>query len=324
MNLKSKLSGLKRKMCSDGEMSNKNNEYLDRFKRYSFKGNRCSSREQYEAVITRWYHTIEKGLAYTDYRAGFGERNIDSLLSAMENYKADGYSTDESFFRTSLSTLNAYVLKNEQYGIDNPELKKRIAALGGVADSDGGITEFKPLSADELKKLNYPEFIESRHSMRHFSDVPLDNEKIIKALKTAQHTPSACNRQGWKTVIVQDKELIAQVLKNQNGNEGFGHEFDKLLLITADIRYFSSDRELFQPYIDGGMYAMSVLNALHYEGVAAVPLSASLTLEQETNVRSLLGLDEAEVPILFIGAGNYPDECKTTRSQRHSPRYKII
>ncbi len=324
MKLKNEIAGLKNKLFSDSEISKKNTAYLNRFKRFSFKGNRCTSCEQYEAVITRWYHTIEKGLAYTNYRAGFGERNIDSLLGAMENYVADGFSTDEFFFKTALSTLNAYIIKNEQFGIDNSELKKRIAALSADENNCGGTIEFKPLSQEDLSKLDYPNFFESRHSMRHFSDVPLDKERIIHALESAQHTPSACNRQGWKTVIVQDKELIAQVLKNQNGNEGFGHEFDKLLLITADIRYFSSDRELFQPYIDGGMYAMSVLNALHYEGVAAVPLSASLTLEQETNVRSLLGLDEAEVPILFIGAGNYPNECKTTRSQRHSPRYKII
>ena len=136
--------------------------------------------------------------------------------------------------------------------------------------------------------------------------------------------PSACNRQGWKTYIIQDKDMLEKVLKNQNGNRGFGQEFDKLLLVVGDLRCFIRDREVCQVYIDGGMYAMRVLDSLYYEKIASVPLSASLTKEQEENVRRLLKIDPAEVLIMFIGIGNYPDECQTTKSERKPADYTIV
>lgn len=114
------------------------------------------------------------------------------------------------------------------------------------------------------------------------------------------------------------------VLKNQNGNRGFGHEIDKLLLVTVDLRFFNRDREIFQAYIDGGMYAMSLINSLHYECIGTIPLSGSLTQNQDTNVRKILNLDEAEIIIIFIGVGNYPEKCQTTKSIRHKPVIEII
>ena len=117
--------------------------------------------------------------------------------------------------------------------------------------------------------------------------------------------------------------MLEKVLKNQNGNRGFGQEFDKLFLVVGDLRCFNRDREVFEVYIDGGMYAMRVLDSLYYEKIASVPLSASLTKEQEENVRRLLKIDPAEVLIMFIGIGNYPDECQTTHPQKNLHRISV-
>lgn len=318
------LGKIKRKLDVKKQLNNKSKKYENRFDECAFKGNKCSNFEQYEAVITRWYHTIEKGLAYVNFRAGFGKNNMDSLLETMDNYIKDGYDENAFFFQTSLSVIQKYIRKNAEFGVKVPTIEDRIKRLPGVANNYGGIIKFEPLDEKELQSLNYKDFICNRHSMRHFSSEPVDMEKLKAALKLAQYTPSACNRQGWSAVVVNDKKILAEVLKNQNGNEGFGQEFDKLLLLVADLSFFNHDRELFQPYIDGGMYAQSVLNALHFYHIAAVPLSASLTEQQEKHVRRLLSLNEAEVLIMFIGIGNYPDICQTTRSERRTPKYRIV
>ena len=100
--------------------------------------------------------------------------------------------------------------------------------------------------------------------------------------------------------------------------------YSKLLIITADLCCFNFDREIHQAFIDGGMYAQSVLNALHFEGLGSVPLSASLSKEQEDNVREILNLKESEMLIMFIGTGKYPDECKTTMSARTKAVIEIV
>lgn len=322
--LNNKLMFLWQKISPYFSVNKQSNNYLRKFKKYAFYGNKCKDEKQYEAVITRWCHTIEKGLSYLNYRAGFGEKNIDALLEAMENYIMDGYSQDAFFFRTALCTLNVYIQKNKEYGLFNIELEKRIHNLGGIPNNVGGIIKFIPKSPNEIKTMGYKEFFLDRHSLRHFSNEKIEINHVKSAIELAQHTPSACNRQGWRTRVINNKKIIQDVLLNQNGNKGFGHEFDKLLVITSDIRYFNRDREIFQAFIDGGMYAQSVLNALHYEHIASVPLSASLNDRQEKNIRSILNLYEAEILILLIGLGNYPNECQTARSERKNAEIEII
>ena len=297
--------------------------YYNKYRRFSFVDGSCTDEKQFEASITRLYHTVEKGLSYLNYRPGFGKENVEALVRSLEQYSKQ-YSVDKFFYQTALSVLDEYVRKNTEHGVENKELSKRISALPGKKNEAGGAIKFVPLSSEELSKANYKELVETRHSIRHFSDKPVELERVENAVKLAQYTPSACNRQGWKTYIVNDKAILREVLKNQNGNRGFGQEFDKLLVVVGDLRCFNRDREVFQVYIDGGMYAMRVLDSLYYERIASVPLSASLMKEQEENVRELLKLDPAEVLIMFIGIGNYPDECQTTRSERKPAEYTVI
>ncbi len=297
--------------------------YLERFEKHAFVlGEPCVDAQQYEAVITRLNNMIEKGLSYTEYRAGFGSANIEMLLGVLEQYEKDGCDTGAFSYQTALSTLHTYVGKNKEHGLEDPQLQERIDALAGEPNQLGGSLSFTPLSAEEVQSLDYKQFAASRHSMRHFSGTPVDIAVLKQAIALAQHTPSASNKQGWRCLIISDKAVLSEVLKNQNGNEGFGHEFDKLLVVLADLRYYYRDKELFQAYVDGGMYAQSILNALYYEHVATVPLNACLKKEQEENVRNILKLDDAEILILFIGVGNYPEVCRTARSERR-PLHEI-
>lgn len=293
--------------------------YYHRYRKYAFSETSCRTLEQYEAVITRFTHTIEKGLSYENYKPGFGKRNIERLIKILNDYSLR-FDTDACFFQTALCCLKLYIKRNEECSFRDERTENQVEELLGKygCNNKGGIKTVTPVCS---KNLNFAELLKSRHSIRHFSDRSVDIEIVRNAVELAQYTPSACNRQGWRTRIINNKQLMEQVLENQNGNRGFGNEFDKLLLITSDLRYFNSERELFQAYIDGGMYSENIINFLFYYGVGTVPLSASLTQEQEKNIRKLLQLDEAEVLIMFVGIGNYPDTpVVTARSERHKAR----
>lgn len=299
-------------------------EYFDRFGKYSFVDCKCQTSEQFQASITRLYHTIEKGLAHENYRGGFGKDNIEKLIESLDQYSKMGYDRSAFFYETALSCLNAYIEKNKAYGYIDSNLEKRVRSLPGEANNFGGtIMVSKPINPEIM---NYEQLVTTRHSIRHFSDQPVDIKLLVEAVKLAQYTPSACNRQGWKTRIVSDREKIETILINQNGNKGFGKEIDKILVVTADLRAQQRNRELFQAYIDGGMYAESVLNALYYKGLGSVPLSAALLPNQDKTIREALSIDDAEVFIIFIGVGNYPDgTVLTTHSERnHSISIQVL
>ena len=178
-------------------------EYQARYERFAFTDCQCESVEQYEASITRLYHTIEKGLAYENYRAGFGKENIDKLITTLEQYSENGYDITSFAYKTALSCLYEYVRKNKAFDYSDDELDKRIKKLPGVANDCGGcITVSEP---DNPESFTYIELTTKRHSIRHFSNFPVDIEVLKKAIILAQHTPSACNRQGWRTIIIADK-----------------------------------------------------------------------------------------------------------------------
>lgn len=299
-------------------------EYVKKYKEFSFSGIDCKSYQNYEAVITRLYHTVEKGLSYEgeQYRAGFGKSNINEIILCMNAYIKDGYSEEKSFYRTSLDVLHKYVEKNNEYGLIDEQLEKRISELPGSPNGLGGVIVVN--EPQDTESWTFKELVTSRHSIRWFSDEEIEEDTVKEAIRLAQYTPSACNRQGWQTILVSDKKTIDEILKNQNGNSGFGDRIQKLLLVTADLRYFNCDREIFQPFIDGGMYAQNVLNSLAYYGLASIPLSASLTSEQEKNVRSILRLDDSEELILFIGVGGYKSSNVTTRSERRTAEIRVI
>ena len=290
-------------------------QYYKKFNQYAFIDCSCTTKEQFEASITRLYHTIEKGLSYDNYRPGFGPNNVKKLVQSLEQYVSKKYDTNTFFYETALSCLHEYVKKNRLSGLEDSSLENRLNKLIGQKNNLGGtISVSYPFGSN---KFNYEQLVTSRHSIRHFSNKPVDMKLLTDAIKLAQYTPSACNRQGWKTKIIKDRDLMAKILDNQNGNRGFGQEFDKLLVITSDLRAQQKDREIFQAFIDGGMYAESILNALFFKGIGSVPLSASLLPEQEKKVREYAKLEDAEILILFIGIGNYPEkEFLTTRSER--------
>ena len=69
---------------------------------------------------------------------------------------------------------------------------------------------------------------------------------------------------------------------------------------------------------------MNLLYALHYYDVAAVPLSASLNLQQESNLREAFNISESENFVMFIGIGNYVEEFKVPKSDRREVSYKVF
>lgn len=292
-----------------------NKKYMNCFFENAFESDKIETFWQYEASIIKMYHTIEKGLSYENYRPGFGEEAIKQLITTLEEYSKK-YSVEEFCYRTALCVLKKYILKNKEHNYINPELEERIKSLAGEENDIGGTIDFIPFSEEDIANQNFEIFAKNRHSIRHFSEIPVEKDRIKKAVALAQYTPSACNRQGWRTHIVCDKTKIETILNNQNGNRGFGQEIDKLLAVSFKIECFSKSREHYQGFIDGGMYAMNLLHSLHFYNIGTVPLSASLTPVQEQNVKEVLGIGDNEKVVLFIGIGNYPEKCKTTRSER--------
>lgn len=308
-------------------LRDKKNEYkskkiikndVNRFVKYSFKDTDPTTYEQLEARLTKEYHSIEKGLSYKELRLGFGKRVLDNVISLVEIYLSKGYPTDSHVYVTAINNLEEYIRVHEEFEFEVTELKKKVEKFKKNSDLlTGGVKWTSKEEMLEKSKSDFKEFSLSRHSVRDYSEKPVSMDLIKEAIELSKKTPSACNRQPWRIRIVGDPTKKKIIQKNQNGNRGFGDYIDKFIIITVDTQYYARSRERNQANIDGGMYAMNLIYAFHYYNIATVPLSASLTLAQEKNLRSTFNISLSENFIMFIGIGNYSEEeFKVAKSDR--------
>lgn len=298
---------------------------LKRFKKYSFSNaNNTNSFEQLQARITKEYHSLEKGFSYPEIRYGFGERVLTNLLNLLNLYNENNYSKNADCYKAALNNLYTYIRMHEEANYDVSELRQTVEKLGAESDRTGGIHIHSKEEVFEQSKADFKIFSNSRHSVRDYSSVPVDLKALEGALELAQNTPSACNRQAWKVRVINNPAQKKFIQQNQNGNRGFGDYIDKFIMITSDVQSYAKPRERKQAEIDGGMYAMNLLYALHYQNIAAVPLSASLTYKQEINLRKEFNIGDNENFIMFIGIGNYLDNYKAAKSARREMVYEYF
>lgn len=130
-----------------------------------------------------------------------------------------------------------------------------------------------------------------------------------------ERTPSACNRQSYKIYVYKDESLKNRIFKMQGGCNGFYEDMQIAILICGDQRGYNIN-ELHQVYVDGGIYAMNLLYALHYEGLAAIPLTMGQKQGKIALIKKEMDIPEYEMPCVLIGVGSYKDEYKVAVSKR--------
>jgi nitroreductase len=272
-----------------------------------------------EAQITKNYHILEKGLSMPEIKEKFGKEAATNLLIQCEKYVKFGYSLDNNQFLSAIKVLEKYLEYNWQFLDLKEHFNQIVNSLNLQMDHvDGGA---KCLSKEDIYqsiKKDFKEFSANRYSIRNFSDEEVDEKILIDAIRIAQKTPSVCNRQSSKVYIVRKKDLIQKVLSYQNGNRGFGHLVNKLLIVTTDIRYFIGGSERNQPYIDGGMFAMSLLYGLHYYGLGACPLNWCTNYRKDKKFKKMFGINDCENIIMIIAIGHLKDKFKVAVSQRRN------
>lgn len=286
--------------------------------KYNASINTDSDIEKMQYTLLRENHTIEKGMSMRNPKKGFGQQKVINLIKRLDRY-ADLYlSHDAEFITYPLSTIKNYIKYTKDSGVNIGHIEESYRALlekVGFDDVEGhaGICkETRNHILEECKK-DFKSLLYSRHSIRYFSEKIPDIEIIEKALQIAQQTPSACNRQGWKTHVFFNEDSI-KLIKWQGGCRGFEEEIRCSILVTANLKAFLS-YEVHQAYVDGGLFAMNLINALHYLGLGTIPLSTAFRCKKLRRL-NMFGIHECEIPILIIGVGNLMEVFNIAASTR--------
>lgn len=272
---------------------------------------RALSRETRVAEIVVHYHVVEKGLTMPGRRLNFGHAMVTLLarqcLAFQETFGVEGAPQ----VRHAIAVLRAYA------ALHDPSARAEAPAFwADFGELLARLPEVPPATQPHVTReaffaavhADFEAFARSRHTLRHYAG-PLPIERVRAAVALACETaPSACNRQHARVRCVSDPALRDRLLALQNGNRGFGHLADKVLVVSADCDDLLSPAERNDAYVNGGIFLMNLCYALHYHQIAHCMLNWSVSPETDRALRALIPIRESEIVLALLTCGEAP-EC---------------
>lgn len=298
-------------------------EYAYDFSRYtagSSSVNRGDSEAKQRALITMAYHSLEKGLSLPVVRPGFGVEHARTLILRLDTFLSDFIVDDNC--RTALGVLDSYNEFNASSGHFNAEIAAATERLRGLVGEalEGGVRVVDRSSLDEfLECTDAKAFLESRSSVRQYTLKPVEREIVLEAVRVASRTPCVCNRQSWKVHVFDKNSDVADALRIQGGAAGFAEGVPTLLAVTSDLANFQAPGERHQCYIDGGLFAMSLMYALHAEGLVSCALNWSKGRKVDREFKERFSIHDSESIIMLLSVGWPRAEYRVANSARKRP-----
>lgn len=268
------------------------------------------------------YHKIEKGLCIGGPPRFFGKEAAERTLELMQQWKAAGHSLQDPVY---LGCHHAMLAYKQRFTITPPPeavgkaLTQLIDQLPPVgADAIGFDT---PLPAVHRANVSADQFFRlaaERRSVRSFAQQPVPREKILQAVRSAQLAPSACNRQPWRLHIYDDRAVMKSLLALQNGNSGFGQQIPVLMAVCVDTRCFFDASERNEPYLDAGLFLMSLIYALQADGIASCCLNWCVEPSTDAELHKRGSIPPYEVVTTLFAVGYPAPDALVPRSVRRS------
>lgn len=273
---------------------------------YSTLRIRKRNNENLSAKIIAHVHSIERAFSLKNPRKEFGielVKNLKKLIAKISD--EEKYKYEMKIFHSAIAEYNKY-----------HKIQSEITSC---------IKPYKLYSHTEFSRsTSYLNVVSKRHSIRNFSTEKINNRDLLNAIVIAKNiTPSVCNRQGWEVILVKNPILVRKVLELQNGNAGI-ENIQYVLVLCSILTSFFDSNERNQPYIDGGIFLMSLLNSLHYKNIASCTLNWAVNKNQDFKLKELLDINNSKVIIALVGIGSYPKENIKVASSYRKPLKKIL
>lgn len=314
------LKKQKRLAVSEFDLLKAYHSDYEEYKRWQYHNPNVKTQNALEAKILRQTHVIEKGMSLSHPREKFGVQKALELLEFIDEFVEYGYIIKDSVpVMNALGVLKAYLTYHEERGFKPEDVLKKLEKYSMYLQEKEqyGIVELNKADMEKKAHGSFLEFFMSRHSVRQFSDRPIDIEDIEKAVKLAMKAPSACNRQSCKAYFYKDKDVNKELGNLIAGNTGFDGEVQNYIVVTSDMSAFYDPFERNQVYVDGGIFTMALVEALHYYGIASCILQNGEYKERNLKFKEICkNIPENEKIVLFIAIGYYKDNFTYAVSHR--------
>lgn len=281
------LSFLKRRILFISDV------FIDAFFYYKYSSLTSRNNDKYKNLRAQYLakiHSIERAFSLRSIKKKWGETLVFGLNNIfMRLSKKNSSIYDEKIYKSAIGAYQSH-----------HELPVSVSST---------LRPYKLYKHVQITNLSaYSDTVNSRHSIRDFGGEILRMSNLLKAIASAKkNAPSVCNRQSCGVIIVENPKIVSQVLALQNGNAGI-EGIQKVLIVFSDITSFFDSNERNQPYIDGGIFLMCLLNALHFKNIAACALNWSVNRGQDKKLKKIIKMGNDKIIISMVAIGSYPDQ----------------
>jgi len=274
---------------------------------------------QLKAFLVMHAHSIERGLSLQNVRPLFGEQKLkllDRLVAEASSTRRRLSLCDE--VTIAREALLGYVVWHRVRGVNPIDV---YPFLLPYSENSGHLLASANilLTRDEVlrsAKGTIAQAIASRYSVRQFLPTRIDEEAVHQAMAIASKSPSVCNRQGFRVHEIRDAQRIREALLIQGGSSGFLEAVPLLLVVSTKAPVFFGLYERNQPFVDGGLYAMSLMLAFHYLGWATCPLNWCASPGKDRHFRRAFSFPDDELIVMFLAVGQMPEQLLVPASRR--------
>jgi nitroreductase len=151
-----------------------------------------------------------------------------------------------------------------------------------------------------------------RRSIRRYQPRPVDGDTVEALLQAAMAAPSACARDPWRFVVIQDRAGLARVAEGLPygkflADAGLG------IVVCGEVSAAHDAQESYMLQ-DCSAAIQNTLLAAHLLGLGACWLGVHPRAARIQHLRAVLGIPEPVTPIACLAIG-YAAETKPARSR---------
>lgn len=169
------------------------------------------------------------------------------------------------------------------------------------------------ITFDKLQEL-----FRQRRSVRWYLDTPVSTTTIRKAINAASFAPSACNRQPFEFIIINDKQYAKEIADCAMGTVGFSHNLPCLIVVTGCLDAYPAERDRHVIYIDAALASMQLMLALETLGLSSCPINWPDIEQREKKLHKKLKIPNFKRVIMLLAVGFADPDGEIPYSQKKS------
>lgn len=260
--------------------------------------------------LRRNIHRLEKGLSIQPRRDIFGEAFILETVMLLEN-SIRSKTVDSEELNWGVDVLNKYF---EVVG--SSEIIERAKSI--YQDIKENINRCNKSNRIPYLKETLPEISLSfeqlyslckrRSSVRWYTEEPVSDDDISSAINIAKLAPSACNRQPFEFLVINDRKIAPKVASFANGTAGFSNQIPCLILVIGDLSCYPTEADRHVIYIDSALASMQLMLALETKGLNTCPINWPELKTNERKLRDYIKLPNNKRVVMMISVGVGKDD----------------